>query len=126
METIKHTGFDLFFNNLSNKKAKILVQALNGMNRTMNGYPLKFKLNRKHPRYMQHQAGATVITTRYNAVIGNAADLMLGLEGNRKVGEGFASAIGGRVTYEGSEFYAEEVNVEKFAKDIKDLVEEAA
>lgn len=122
MQTLQHTGFDLFFNNLSNKNAKILVQALNRMQRTMHGQTLTFKLNRKHPRSLSHQTNSTVITTRYKPVTANAADLMLGLQANRKIGEGFARAIGLIVTYEGSEFYVENCNTDDLATDMDNLI----
>jgi len=93
MNTQTHTGIDFFFSNMSNKQAKLFVQALNHMKRTMNGQQLKFKLNRKHPRYLQHQAGTTVITARYKPVVCNAADLMLGLNANRKWCETFLKVV---------------------------------
>ena len=122
METMKHTGFDMFFSNLSNSKAKRLVLALNNMKRTMHGQTITFKLNRNHPRYLQHQANCQVITTRYKGVTCNAADLMLGLTANRKIGENFAKLSGSM--YEGSEFYAEDCNIENISKDIDTLVKE--
>lgn len=122
MNNFTHNGFDMFFNNISNKKAKLLVQCLNNMNRTMNGEQLKFKLNRNHPRSLSHQTNATVITVRYADVTANSADLMLGLNANRKIGEGFAKAIGSGVTYEGSEFYIDG-NINDISKDIDNLVD---
>ena len=124
MEIVKHTGFDLFFNNMSNEQAKELVAVLNANNCTMKGRPMRFKLNRKHPRYLQHQAASTVITARYDEVIADAAYILLGLTQNRELGEKIAERFGSRVTYEGSEFYCEMPNIQGCIQDVDNLLEE--
>ena len=111
MNTQMHTGMDFFFSNMSNKEAKRFVQVLNSMKRTMNGEPLQFKVNRKHPRYLQHQKGTAVVTARYKGVTCNAAGLVLGLEANRKWCESYITASKSRAVYEGSEFYVEDCDV---------------
>jgi len=124
MNTQTHTGMDFFFSNMSNKEAKLFVQALNHMKRTMNGQPLKFKLNRKHPRYLQHQLGTTVITARYKGVKCNAADLMLGFDANRKWCEAFLSATKSKALYEGSEFYLEDCDLDVLSAETNTLIKE--
>ena len=126
MKTQTHTGMDFFFSGMSNKEARLFVEAINNMKRTMNGHPLKFKINRKHPRYLKHQEGTTVFTTRYPDVPCTAADLWFGLDANRKWCSAFLQAIRGRfpkskAVYEGSEFYLNDCDLDVLSTEMDTL-----
>jgi len=106
MNIYKHTGFDLFFANISNKKAKQLVQMLNSMDKTMKGNPLKFKINRKNSS--PYHTNTVCITTRYPAAEISAEFMPDMLAQNRKLMEVGLKTLGWtEVEYTGSEFYLE-------------------
>ena len=133
LQKFKQSGFDLFFTNMSKTKAKYFVKFLNSLDKTMEGHPLKFKLNKDqspHPIYGEEQK--ITITTRYPAVEYTVAQTTYGLFQNRKLMETALKEFGfTEITYEGSEFYIDvEGDVDQFSKTYKaeteKLVEEVA
>jgi hypothetical protein len=122
-KTFKQDGIDLFFTNMSKSKAKYLLSFLNSLDRTMNGHPLKWKLNKDqspHPIYGEEQK--ITITTRYPAVEYTVAQITYGLLKNRELMEIALKEMGfTETTYEGSEFYIKvEGDVKQFAKTYKE------
>ena len=99
--TVKHEGFDLFFQNMSNKKAKQFISVVNSMNKTMKGHPLKFKLNKE-----MSNSKSTAITVMYPAVTDSMTFIIGALKHNRMIAEAGLEAFGwSEVEYTGSEFY---------------------
>ena len=131
--THKQSGFDLFFTNMSKKKAKMFVQFLNKLDRKMGGNPMKFKLNKEqspHPIYGEDQK--ITITVRYPAVDYTVAETTYGLFQNRKIVDTALQAFGwNEVKYQGSEFYIDvQGDPKQFAKnyqkDMKKFMKEVA
>ena len=122
-KTFKQSGLDLFITNMSKSKAKMFVNVLNSGNKTMNGHPLKWKLNKgqsSHPIYGEEQK--ITITARYPAVEYTMAKVTFGLFENRRMTEALLKQSGfSEAKYEGSEFYMEvEGDIEQFAKTYKE------
>ena len=131
--THKQSGFDLFFTNMSKKKAKVFVQFLNKLDRTMGGNPMKFKLNKDqspHPIYGEEQK--ITITVRYPGVDSNVVITTAMLNKNRNLVETALQEFGwNEVKFEGSEFYIDvqgdpKLFAKNYQKDMKNMMKEVA
>ena len=107
---VTHDGIDLFITNLSKGKAKMFINTLNALKKEMNGYPLKWKLNKEmspHPVYGTEQK--ITITARYPDVTYTGEQLVFALTQNRMLIETGLKQLGLKdAVYEGSEFYCDQ------------------
>lgn len=116
--TYRHTGIDLFFNNITKGQLKMIVETLNNMDLTIKGHHMVWRVNTNR---------ANTITCKYPVREYTHIELMKGLMTHRKTGESFARVINkefnSNIGFDGSEFYLEKDKnlTENLVADMKKL-----